>query len=267
MKCSPVTAIRIRRRYILTSPNSYVLAAMTMESASSNEIRVVLADSRQLESQLLASSLRNQGFYVFCCPSEISPILEFLAGGGADVLVISCAAPYSAAPDVAMVRTLHLIYPQIPKICLIDMESRQVAVQAFRSGARGLFCLGNSSFQLFCECIERVHRGEVFATNLQLSYLLDSVCQSPCLRVVGATGEILLTSREEQVVALVTDGLSNRNVANELGLSEHTVKKYLFRIFEKLGISSRVELVLYAFHHGSPQAVGWNAGNSVASGQ
>jgi two-component system nitrate/nitrite response regulator NarL len=82
---------------------------------------------------------------------------------------------------------------------------------------------------------------------------LDSVCQSPCLRVVGATGEILLTSREEQVVALVTDGLSNRNVANELGLSEHTVKKYLFRIFEKLGISSRVGLVLYAFHHGSPQ--------------
>jgi DNA-binding NarL/FixJ family response regulator len=68
--------------------------------------------------------------------------------------------------------------------------------------------------------------------------------------VVSATGEILLTSREEQVVALVTDGLSNRNVANELGLSEHTVKKYLFRIFEKLGISSRVELVLYALHHG-----------------
>jgi DNA-binding NarL/FixJ family response regulator len=98
-----------------------------------------------------------------------------------------------------------------------------------------------------------VHKGEIFATNQQLSYLLDSVCQSPCLRVVSATGEILLTSREEQVVALVTDGLSNRNVASELGLSEHTVKKYLFRIFEKLGISSRVELVLYALHHGSPQ--------------
>jgi len=152
-----------------------------------------------------------------------------------------------------MVRSLHLMQPQIPKICLIDIESRQAAVQAFRSGARGLFCLGNSSFQLFCDCIERVHKGEIFATNQQLSYLLDSVCQSPCLRVVSATGEILLTSREEQVVALVTDGLSNRNVASELGLSEHTVKKYLFRIFEKLGISSRVELVLYALHHGSPQ--------------
>ena len=227
---------------------------MTIKSApSSTGISVLLADSKQLESQLMAGSLRHQGFEVFSCPSEVPPILEFLEAGEADVMVISCAIPYSAAPDVGIVRTLHLMHPQIPKICLIDMENRQAAVEAFRSGARGLFCLGNSSFQLFCECIERVHKGEIFATNQQLSYLLDSVSQSPSLRVVGAMGEILLTSREEQVVALVTDGLSNRNVASELGLSEHTVKKYLFRIFEKLGISSRVELVLYALHHGSLQ--------------
>ena len=221
---------------------------------------MLLADSKQLESQLLAGSLRDRGFEVFSCSSEVPPILEFFECRGADVAVISCAALYSGAPDLAMIRTLHLLYPQIPKVCLMDSENRQVAVQAFRSGARGLFCLGNSSFQLFCECIERVHRGEIFATNQQLSYLLDSVCQSLCMRVVSATGKILLTSREEQVVALVTDGLSNRNVANELGLSEHTVKKYLFRIFEKLGISSRVELVLYALHHGSPQPAAWSAG-------
>jgi DNA-binding CsgD family transcriptional regulator len=59
--------------------------------------------------------------------------------------------------------------------------------------------------------------------------------------------------REEQVVALVADGLSNRHVASELGLSEHTVKKYLSRIFEKLGISNRVELVLYAVSTALPK--------------
>jgi DNA-binding NarL/FixJ family response regulator len=47
-------------------------------------------------------------------------------------------------------------------------------------------------------------------------------------------------------VKLVAVGLSNRNVAHKLGLTEHTVSNYLFRIYEKLGISSRVELVLYA---------------------
>jgi DNA-binding NarL/FixJ family response regulator len=78
---------------------------------------------------------------------------------------------------------------------------------------------------------------------------------------VSVCGEKLLTSREEQVVALVADGLSNRHVAAELGLSEHTVKKYLFRIFEKLGISNRVELVLYAMNHGAPQNAQYAAGS------
>jgi DNA-binding NarL/FixJ family response regulator len=151
------------------------------------------------------------------------------------------------------------MHPHLPKVCLMDLEDPAVAVQAFRAGARGLFCLADSSFQSLCECLFRVQQGEIFATNRQLGYLLDSVCQMPTMKVLGACGESLLTSREEQVVALVTDGLSNRDVANELGLSEHTVKKYLFRIFEKLGISSRVELVLYALHHGSPQTGGWVA--------
>jgi two-component system nitrate/nitrite response regulator NarL len=54
--------------------------------------------------------------------------------------------------------------------------------------------------------------------------------------------------------------LSNRDTALELSLSEHTVKKYLFRIFDKLGISSRVELVLYAVNHSHPRQAEWLAG-------
>jgi DNA-binding NarL/FixJ family response regulator len=223
-------------------------------------ITVLLADSKPMESQLLAGSLRHRGFEVLSCDGEVSSILEFVESGSVNIAVISCAAAHSGLPDMTALRTLHLTHPQIPKVCLMESESRELAVQAFRSGARGLFSLADSSFQLFCECIERVHRGEIFATTEQLNYLLDSVCQVPSLRVVSASGEKLLTSREEQVVALVADGLSNRDVAGELGLSEHTVKKYLFRIFEKLGISSRVELVLYALHHGAPQQLQWIVG-------
>jgi len=89
---------------------------------------------------------------------------------------------------------------------------------------------------------------------------VDVVSQVPSLRVVNSLGAKLLTPREEQVVALVADGLSNRQIAHELQLSEHTVKKYLFRIFEKLGISSRVELVLYAVNHGGTLQAEWIAG-------
>jgi DNA-binding NarL/FixJ family response regulator len=234
---------------------------MTNECGSAfSSISVLLADSKPMESQLLAGALRRHGFHVASCESEVAPVLELADHGPTDVAVLSCGVLQSGASDMAVLRTLHFSYPQIPKIVLMDAEVRELAVQSFRLGARGLFCLADSSFQHLCECIQQVHRGEIWATTQQLNYLLDSVCQVPSLRVVSANGEKLLTSREEQVVALVADGLSNRNVATELGLSEHTVKKYLFRIFEKLGISNRVELVLYAVHHGSMQHSEWSAG-------
>ena len=234
---------------------------MTNECVSAfSSINVLLADSKPMESQLLAGALRHHGFNVSSCESESEPVLDFADHGVTDVAVLSCGIPQNGVLDMTVLRTLHLSYPQIPKIVLMDAESRELAVQSFRLGARGLFCLADSPFQRLCECIQQVHRGEIWATTQQLNYLLDSVCQVPSLRVVSANGEKLLTSREEQVVALVADGLSNRNVATELGLSEHTVKKYLFRIFEKLGISNRVELVLYAVHHGSMQQSEWIAG-------
>jgi DNA-binding CsgD family transcriptional regulator len=64
--------------------------------------------------------------------------------------------------------------------------------------------------------------------------------------VVDSDGANLLTKPEEDLIRLIADGLSNRDIARKLNLSEHTVKNYIFRIFEKLWVSNRVELVLYA---------------------
>ena len=65
-------------------------------------------------------------------------------------------------------------------------------------------------------------------------------------RGVNSRGEELLTKREQGLVPLVASGLTNREISTRLGVSEHTIKNHLFRIYEKLGISSRVELILYA---------------------
>jgi DNA-binding CsgD family transcriptional regulator len=64
----------------------------------------------------------------------------------------------------------------------------------------------------------------------------------------NVNGHRILTNREEQIVSLVATGLTNREIARELDLSDHTVKNYLFQIYEKLGISNRVELALYSRH-------------------
>jgi len=125
---------------------------------------------------------------------------------------------------------------------------------------RGIFSFRESKFRDLCKCINVVASGQVWANTVQLQQLLDLVVHVPTLRVANIDGKNLLTPREEQVVALVADGMSNREVALELGLREHTIKTYLFRIFEKLGISRRVELVLFAMNHGYNQPAEWMAG-------
>ena len=157
----------------------------------------------------------------------------------------------------ATVRSLHLTHPEITKILLLDNSDRETVLNAFRSGVRGLFSFADAPFRLLCKCIQCVHQGQVWASNQHLEYLIEAVTQVPSLRVVNSYGINLLTPREEQVVALVADGLSNRSVARELGLSEHTIKKYLFRIFDKLGVSTRVELVLYAVTRGATRQAEW----------
>jgi DNA-binding NarL/FixJ family response regulator len=230
-----------------------------MENKVNPGIRVLLADSKPMQNQLLAEALRQHGFQVFPCEPDIGSILQTAECCTVDVAVMSCSGPQSAAVYLTGLRTLHLTFPGIPKVFLMETDARELVVQAFRFGARRIFCLGDCSFQSLCECIERVHHGDIWAGTRQLNHLLEAVCEVGGGRVVSSGGDRLLTSREEQVVALVSDGLSNRHVAAELGLSEHTVKKYLFRIFEKLGISNRVELVLYAMHHSAPQAPQWAA--------
>jgi DNA-binding NarL/FixJ family response regulator len=191
----------------------------------SSRIRLFLADSKPIENQLLAGALQHHGFEVVSSDADPDSILGALHSSSFDVILVSCAGGNSGTPEMATLRMLQTANPQIPKVALIEVDDRESVVHAFRAGARGIFCLAASSFHLLCECIRRVHGGDISASTQQLNYLLESICQIPAMRVLGAGGQNLLTYREEQVVALVADGLSNRDVATELGLSEHTVKK------------------------------------------
>jgi DNA-binding NarL/FixJ family response regulator len=192
-------------------------------------------------------------------------ILDAVAVTPAKVVVLSLNHSINIADQMAAMRRLHLSNPEVAKVLLVESYDRELVASAFRSGIRGIFCISDTHFRLLCRCIQRVADGQVWANTEQMTFLLDLVSEVPSLRVLNSTGRQLLTPREEQVVALVAEGLSNRGTARELNLSEHTVKKYLFRIFDKLGISSRVELVLYAVNHGAPLQAEWLAGVSNSS--
>src|SRR6202167_984080 len=232
-------------------------------AAASPAITVLIADSNRMQAQLLTSALRRRSeFRISTCPVDVASILQAVASTPAKVVVLSLNHSVNIANQMAAMRRIHLSHPAVAKVLLVESYDRELVVGAFRSGARGIFCISDTHFRLLCRCIQRVAGGQIWANTEQLSFLLDLISEVPSLRVLNSSGHQLLTPREEQVVALVAEGLSNRDIARELNLSEHTIKKYLFRIFDKVGISQRVELVLYAVNHGDPLQAEWLIGMS-----
>jgi DNA-binding NarL/FixJ family response regulator len=232
-------------------------------AATSNTIGVLIADSNRMQAQLLTSALRRHPeFHITTCPMDTLSILQAITLKPPRIALLSLNTLANAPETVVTLRRFHLSHPEIPKVLLVDTCDRELVVSAFRSGARGIFPIIDANLRLLCKCLLRVAGGQIWANTEQLNYLMDLISEVPSLRVLNSRGTSLLTPREEQVVALVAEGLGNRPIARELNLSEHTIKKYLFRIFEKLGISSRVELVLYAVNNGDPRNAEWLAGSS-----
>jgi DNA-binding NarL/FixJ family response regulator len=119
-------------------------------------------------------------------------------------------------------------------------------VDAFRNGARGVFFRAQP-FEMFRKCIRIILQGQVWVNTQEMNYILEALASPQSLHLIDGQGKRVLTQRESEVAHLVTEGLTNREIALELQLSEHTVKNNIFRIFDKTGVSNRVALLLYAF--------------------
>jgi DNA-binding NarL/FixJ family response regulator len=234
-----------------------------MSASTSEAVGVLIADSNRMQAQLLTSALRRHAeFHISTCHMDTASVLQAIATKVPRIAVLSLNQPVGALETMTILRRFHFSHPEIPKVLLVAECDRELVVNAFRSGARGVFSITDANLRMLCKCLLRVAAGQVWANTEQLNYLMDLISEVPSLRVLNSRGTSLLTPREEQVVALVAEGLSNRLIAAELNLSEHTIKKYLFRIFEKLGVSTRVELVLYAVNNGDPRQAEWLAGAS-----
>jgi DNA-binding NarL/FixJ family response regulator len=219
-----------------------VLSGVTRE-----RIRVLVADSNQTQSEVLSGALRRQaGVKITCCQGELADCLHAMRSAPVDVVLLG---ERSTDHDrlLETLRGLHATYPHVNLILLSDSYDRALVVNAMRAGARGLFCGSRQPFRALCRCISVVHQGQFWVNTEQMGYVIEAVRSTPSTRVIlNAKGEGLLTPREEQVVTLVAEGIGNREIAQQLDIKENTVKKSLMRIYDKLGVSNRVELVLYA---------------------
>jgi DNA-binding NarL/FixJ family response regulator len=215
-----------------------------------NRLRVLAADTTSMSTQLLVEALaRDPQFQMIEAPAGATAIVPLLRREKPHVAVVSAMLDENRRGSFELVREIRAQVPGTRVIVLLDSSDGPAVVEAFRAGAQGVFCR-TEPFRLLAKCILCVHLGQIWASSGELQFVLEALAQ-PAFANLQARSGSLLTARELDVVRCVAEGLSNREIAQRLKLTEHTVKNYLFRIFDKLGVSSRVEVVLYALGNGA----------------
>ncbi len=216
---------------------------VTCESRSADvNIAVLVADPSKFAGELLSGALRRAGLEVTGCVTTAEEVVCNVRERIPDVALVSVNLQGARLSGFKALRELTISYPKVRVIMLVDETDREMVVSVFRGGAKGVFVRAGSLSALF-KCIRAVHGGQVWASSRDLQFLLEALSLAAPLRSVGAE-ERCLTKREEEIVALVAKGYTNQEIAKKLYLSEHTVKNHLFRIFDKLNVSSRVEVAL-----------------------
>jgi two-component system, NarL family, nitrate/nitrite response regulator NarL len=225
---------------------------MDTQRVREEKIRVLVADNTRIHTQLLADVLkRDHGLDVISADCDSHGLIAAVAAHKADVLLISSNLDEDPLRAFEVLRELRASHPQTRAVLLLDSSKRDYILQAFRAGARGVFSR-HESVESLCKCVRSVHEGQIWASSLQMSFAVEALASSPTVRAVDAKGLDVLSKREMDVVRCVAEGLTNREIAERLSLSQHTIKNYLFRVFDKLGVSGRVELLFMTLSHASP---------------
>lgn len=209
-------------------------------------IRVLVTDFDPMTTRLLAADLRRQQhFEVIECSSALDAICNNLAVMRPAVMLLSGKLRDPNSDRLRLLRSIRQRFPEVRIVLILDVLNREVIPELFRAGAKGVFECSDYNSQLLGRCIRCVAAGQIWARNEHLVIVMDAFAETAPLRLLNSNGASLLTPRERDVVRLVADGFGNREVAEQLGLSAHTVKNYLFNVFDKLGVSSRAELIMY----------------------
>jgi DNA-binding NarL/FixJ family response regulator len=201
-----------------------------------------------MSAHLIADGLtrgRNDIVVVALSNSSAETIRE-LEKSQPDIALISAHLNDGRRRGYHVLQYLQMLSPKTAAIMLIPDSERDLVVDAFRGGAKGVFCR-LQPIKLLPKCIRTVHEGQIWADTQNLAFILEFLTQLKPLRLIKPGGGMTrLTPRESEVVHLLADGLSTREISQKLALTEHTIRNYLSAIYDKLGVSSRVELALYA---------------------
>jgi DNA-binding NarL/FixJ family response regulator len=222
--------------------------------ASGPKIRIVVADDHPIFRDGLCKLLAlEEDFEVVAQAQDGRQVLEVLQQHEPDILLLDLKMP--GLDGLATLQRLQGVKNKTRVIVLTASDDKNEFVQAMRLGTSGIV-LKQTATELLIKSIRRVHAGEIW---------LDSHTTAAVIRQFVAADEAPppvaptspgrdrerspLSQREREIVALVAQGFKNKEMAEKMFISEQTVKNHLHNIFDKLGVSDRLELALYAIHN------------------
>jgi two-component system nitrate/nitrite response regulator NarL len=211
---------------------------------SNGSISVLVAHNTAMFAELISEALnRDERLRALGTAIDSAEMMQLSHSFHPDVLLVALGSHDNHLGGSEIARSISALVPTIKIIALLEHSDRELVIEAFRFGARGVFCRASSIDDL-CKCVHRVHAGEIWVGCQELHFVLEALRLTAPPRL-DCKIDALLTSREQQIARCVAEGLQNKEIASRIGLSVHTVKNYLFRIFDKLGVSNRAELIFF----------------------
>jgi two-component system, NarL family, nitrate/nitrite response regulator NarL len=184
------------------------------------------------------------GITVTAEAETLTALQEVVQRNPADVLLLEGAMITGTANAVpAIVR--HA--PQLKIIVQAASTDESHTVDLYRRGVRGIIPRSISP-DLLIKCVRKIAAGETWIDNQSVNWVIEAY-RSQATSLVNPRNQPRLNQKEMLIIAGITQGKRNKEIAYQLGTTEQVVKNYLRKIYDKLGVSDRLELALYCLHH------------------
>ncbi len=223
-----------------------------VQQADKKKIRIVVADDHPIFRDGLCKLLAlEDDFEVVAQASDGLQVLEVLQHFEPDVLLLDLKMP--GLDGLATLQRLQAAKNKTRVIVLTASDDKNEFVQAMKLGTSGIV-LKQTATELLIKSIRKVHAGEIWLDSHTTAavirqFVANDEPPTPMPATPRDRDRSPLSQREREIVALVAQGFKNKEMAEKMFISEQTVKNHLHNIFDKLGVSDRLELALYAIHN------------------
>jgi DNA-binding NarL/FixJ family response regulator len=137
--------------------------------------------------------------------------------------------------------------PEAKLIVQVSESDESNTVELYRRGVRGVVPRSITP-DLLIKCVRKIAAGETWIDNQSISWVIDAY-RSQAANLTNPRSQPRLSEKELSIISCITRGMRNKEIAYQIGTTEQVIKNYLRKIYDKLGVSDRLELALYCLHH------------------